>query len=94
MLKKLSNSQNRGDLSILKNELVRSRGSQEGEIVQLETLKGKINNLYNETNIKNEFCLKDFSEFEDRRVDGERRIEEFEGGTATADKILDSTENA
>ena len=88
----------REELSGLKNELIRSRGSQNGEIKKLENLKKGIKNLYikitDKTYTVNRLRLKDFEEFEGRRVDGEERIEEFMGGTMITDEILDSIEDA
>lgn len=82
----------------LKNELIRSRGSQKGEIRKIENLKKMIKDLYIKITGKiykeNRLCLKDFEEFEGRRVDGEKRIEEFKGGTMITKEILDSIEDA
>jgi len=71
-----------------KGDLKRSLGYQHGEIKNLQRLQKKIEDIYNEINEKKKLIIKDFSEFEGRRTDGERRIEEFEAGTVLSLNVL------
>ena len=79
-----------------KEDLKRSLGYQHGEIENLKRLlknkqKKGIEDLYNEINEKKKkkkLTIKDFSEFEGRRTDGEKRIEEFEAGTVLSLNVL------
>jgi hypothetical protein len=74
-----------------KEELKRSIGYSQGEIKNLRNLGEKIEKLYSEiVSKKKRICFKDFYEFEERKRDGERRIEEFEMGTVTAVEVLKS----
>ena len=74
-------------------ELKRSVGYYEGEIENLRRLlRNKHNNgiedLYDKLCNENMVTLEKFSEFERRRIDGERRIEEFEVGTIVVLNVL------
>jgi hypothetical protein len=76
-------------------ELKKGMGYHKGEIENLRILKNEIKKLYNKVNneAKVSFvALENFFEFENRRKDGERRIEEFKTGTTIAEKLLESIE--
>jgi len=72
-------------------ELRRSIGRHEGEIQNLVNLKSKIEEYYKGiiNKISDGVTFEDFSEYDDRRKEGERHVEEFKNGTVMALKILE-----